>query len=238
MSDNIDNSANEAIAELSLIQRLTGIVISPGKTLGYIKKKPDWIFPLLATIIISLSAQVIIKPYFMNSKQYEQTITDVIERTDMDREDAERTMQRNTSIFMPIGVFIMTPLVILLLSGAMFLGGNLVMGGETSFKHLYSMNAYVAVAGAVGLFLKIPLIMAKGSTDILTSLALFMPPDADESILYKLLSLFDVIVLWESIIAAIGLALIYNWTQKRANILIIGIWLVVIIVYSIILLLS
>ena len=112
------------------------------------------------------------------------------------------------------------------------------MGGETSFKHLFSINAYVGIVGAVGMLLTLPLIMAKGSTDILTSLAILMPPEADETILYKLLSLFDVIVIWESVVAAIGLAIIYNWAQKKANMLVIGMWLIVTVVYGLVLLIS
>lgn len=186
MNDTTEVNDNSSTKELSLIQRLIGIVISPGKTFSYIKEKPDWIFPLLLIIAISLSVQIVIKPYFLNSKQYEKTITDVMERADIDRESAEEMMQKNLKIFMPLGALIATPLFILLVAGAMFLGGNLVMGGETSFKHLFSINAYVGIVGVVGLLLKLPLIIAKGSTDVLTSFALFMPPDADESILYKL----------------------------------------------------
>lgn len=236
MNDDTDISLNGEEAELSLIQRLVGIVTSPGRTISYIKVKPDWIFPLLITITVFVSAQMVIKPYFFNSSEYEKTVTDVMERANIDRKTAEQMMQKNMTIFMPVGVIIMTPIVLLLFSGAMFLGGNLLMGGETSFKHLYSMNAYIGIIGAVGMLLKVPLIMAKGSTDILTNLAILMPPEAKESILYKLLSLFDVIIIWESIIAAIGLVILYNWTQKQANTLIIGIWVVVITVYGLILL--
>ena len=238
MSDTTENNHNESVEGLSMIQRLIGIIISPNKTFSYIKEKPDWIIPLLVAITISLSVQIVIKPYFFNSKQYETTIIDLMEKADMDRESAEEMMQKNITIAMPLFALIGTPLILLLLSGAMFLGGNLVMGGETSFKHLFSINAYVGIVGAVGMLLTLPLIMAKGSTDILTSLAILMPPEADETILYKLLSLFDVIVIWESVVAAIGLAIIYNWAQKKANMLVIGMWLVVIIVYGLVLLIS
>lgn len=236
MSDIIEDSHNGGVEELSLIQRLIGIIVSPGKTFRYIKNKPDWIIPLLIIITISVSAQIVIKPYFFNSREYDKIITDMMEKADMDRDSAEEIMYKQMTIFMPVGALIMTPLILLLFSGAMFLGGNLVMGGETSFKHLFSINAYVAIVGIVGMLLKFPLIMAKGSTDVLTSLALLMPPDADETIIYKLLSLFDVIVLWESVVAAIGLAIIYNWTQKKANTLVISMWLVLIIVYGLFLL--
>jgi len=238
MSEILENSHNGSVEELNLIQRLIGIIISPGKTFSQIKEKPDWIIPLLVTITISLSVQIVIKPYFFNSKQYETTITDLMEKTDMDRESAEEIIQKNMTIFIPVGALVMTPLLMLLISGAMFLGGNLVMGGETSFKHLFSINAYIGIIGAAGMLLTLPLIMAKGSTDVLTSLALLMPLDADETILYKLLSLFDVIVLWESAVAAIGLAIIYNWEQKKANMLVIGLWLIVITGYGLFLLIS
>jgi len=236
MNDTTEVNNKKSTEELVFFQRLIGIIISPNKTFNYIKEKPDWIIPLLVAITISLSVQIVIKPYFFNSKQYETTITDLMEKTDMDRESAEEIMQKNITIAMPLFALIGTPLILLLLSGAMFLGGNLIMGGETSFKHLFSINAYVGIVGAAGILLTLPLIIAKGSTDIVTSLSILMPPDADETILYKLLSLFDVIVIWESVVAAIGLAIIYNWAQKKANMLVIGMWLVVIVVYGLVLL--
>jgi len=177
MNDSTEVNTDSGTEELSLIQRLIGIVISPSKTFSYIKEKPDWIFPLLITITISISVQIVIKPYFFNSKEYDKLITEVMEKADIDREAAEEMMHKNMTIFMPVGVLIMTPLLMLLLSGAMFLGGNLVMGGETSFKHLYSVNAYLGIVGAVGMLLKLPLIIAKGSADTVTSFAILMPPE-------------------------------------------------------------
>ena len=94
MSDTTENNHNESVEGLSIIQRLIGILISPGKTFSQIKEKPDWIIPLLVAITISISVQIVIKPYFFNSKQYETTITDLMEKTDMDRESAEEMMQK------------------------------------------------------------------------------------------------------------------------------------------------
>ena len=121
MSDTTENNHNESVEGLSMIQRLIGIIISPNKTFSQIKEKPDWIIPLLVAITISLSIQIVIKPYFFNSKQYETTITDLMEKTDLDRESAEEIMQKNMTIAMPLFALIGTPLILLLLSGAMFL---------------------------------------------------------------------------------------------------------------------
>ena len=156
----------------------------------------------------------------------------------MDREAAERMMQKQMGIFIPVGGVVMTPIIILAFAGMFFLGGNIILGGTTDFRTMFSLNVYVGVIGSLGLLLKLPLIIAKGSTDILTNLAILMPVDMDETILYKLLNMIDVVLIWESILLAIGFAIVYDWQQKKANILVIGIWVLVITVYGVYLALS
>ncbi|MCH8288762.1 MAG: hypothetical protein IID12_06615 [Candidatus Marinimicrobia bacterium] len=116
--------------------------------------------------------------------------------------------------------------------GIFFFGGNIILGGTTDFRTMFSLNVYVGVIGSLGLLLKLPLIIAKGSTDILTNLAILMPADMDETILYKLLNMIDVVLIWQTVLLAMGFVIIYDWQQKKANRLVTGIWVLVITVYG------
>ena len=171
--------------------------------------------------------------YFFNSMEFDKTVEQMVEKTGMDELAAEELMKKQLSIFMPIAALVFTPLIIVAFAGLMFFGGNIVLGGNSDFKTIFSLNTYVSVLGALGLLLKVPLIIAKGSTDVLTSLAILVPAGSEDSLLYKLLNIFDVIIIWESIVIAIGLAVIYDWEQKRANILIVSIWGLVAVIVAI-----
>ena len=122
--------------------------------------------------------------------------------------------------------------------GIFFFGGNIILGGTTDFRTMFSLNVYVAVIGSLGLLLKLPLVIAKGSTDILTSLAILIPANMDETIFYKLLNMIDVVLIWQTVLLAMGFIIIYDWQQKKANTLVIGIWVLVITVYGVVLALS
>ena len=122
--------------------------------------------------------------------------------------------------------------------GIFFFGGNIILGGTTDCRTMFSLNVYVAVIGSLGLLLKLPLVIAKGSTDILTNLAILIPANMDETIFYKLLNMIDVVLIWQTVLPAMGFIIIYDWQQKKANTLVIGIWVLVITVYGVVLALS
>ena len=217
------------------IQKMVGMLLSPSKTFEQIKVKPDWLIPMIFILFATLTVQLVSKPYFFNSRQYEKMIEDTIEKTDMDREAVESMMQKQIGIMMPVGALVMTPIIILVFAGIFFFGGNKILGGTTDFRTMFSLNVYVGAIGSLGLLLKLPLIIAKGSTDILTNLAILMPADMDETILYKLLNMIDVVLIWQTVLLAMGFKIIYDWQQKKANRLVIGIWVLVIAVYGVVL---
>ena len=217
------------------IQKMVGMLLSPSKTIEQIKVKPDWLIPMIFILFATLTVQLVAKPYFFNSRQYEKLIEDTVGKTGMDRESVESMMQKQMGIMMPVGGLVMTPIIILAFAGIFFFGGNIILGGKTDFRTMFSLNVYVGVIGSVGLLLKLPLIIAKGSTDILTNLAILMPVDMDETILYQLLNMIDVVLIWQTVLLAMGFVIIYDWQQKKANTLVIGIWVLVITVYGVVL---
>ena len=234
----VRNEGNEGSEEFSSnngmtpIQKMVGMLLSPSKTFEQIKIKPDWLIPMIFILFATLAVQLVSKPYFFNSRQYEKLIEDTVEKTGMDRESAESMMQKQMGIMMPIGGLVATPIIILVFAGIFFFGGNIILGGTTDFRTMFSLNVYVGVIGSLGLLFKLPLIIAKGSTDILTNLAILMPADMDETILYKLLNMIDVVLIWQTVLLAMGFMIIYDWQQNKANRLVIGIWVLVMIVYG------
>ena len=236
-SDAINEKSEESSSAdgMTPIQKMVGMLLSPSKTFEQIKLKPDWLIPMIFILFATLTVQLVSKPYFFNSREYEKLIEDTIEKTDMDREAVESMMQKQMGIMMPVGGLVITPIIILVFAGIFFFGGNIILGGTTDFRTMFSLSVYVGVIGSIGLLLKLPLIIAKGSTDILTNLAILMPVDMDDTILYKLLNMVDVVLIWQTVLLAMGFVVIYEWQQKKANILVIGVWVLVITIHGIVL---
>jgi hypothetical protein len=61
------------------------------------------------------------------------------------------------------------------------------------------------------------IIFVKKTADIHFSLALLLPQEQSETFLYKFLKAFDVFSIWQYAVLAIGFAIIYKFTIKKAG---------------------
>ena len=77
---------------------------------------------------------------------------------------------------------------------------------------------------------KVPLILATGTLSVGTSLAVFMPSDSYATFLYNFLAKFDVFSIWQVIVVAIGMSVIYRFTTRRSLILVGALWFVYVLI--------
>lgn len=106
----------------------------------------------------------------------------------------------------------------LVIAALVYLWGNFVMAGRSSFKQLLSVVLYGEFIFIVGSMLSLPLILAKQSILVSFSLAALVPPDP-KSVLWIALSKVSVFLIWEVIAVGIGLAIIYNFPRNKGYLL-------------------
>jgi hypothetical protein len=108
------------------------------------------------------------------------------------------------------------------------------MGGEAKFKKVFSVVAWSSLVGVLAGIIKTPLILSKGTLQgVTTSLAILLPtpePGQSPSVLYQLLTKFDVFTIWTIALYCIGLAVIYKFTTKKSATLVISLWIIWIII--------
>jgi hypothetical protein len=109
---------------------------------------------------------------------------------------------------------------------------NVLLGGDSSFRRVFSVYCYASLVAMLGMIVRFPLIMTKGDMNVQTSLALLLSPNAKDSFLYSVLSSFDVFSIWQVILVSMGLGVIYKYSTKKAFTAVVILWIIYILAKS------
>jgi hypothetical protein len=219
--------------EMNGFQRIQGVLFDPSKAFGYLAQKPTWILPVVVLVIIVLISSAIRAPFEM-----QETIKRIEENPRLSAEQREEIIERiQEQTQKPISKvlrYVIPPVIIfiyvLLLGAIWYFGGNVLLGGDASYKKVLSMFSYSTMVAIPETIVKVPLMVVKKTMRVHTSLAVLMPAGGEESVLFKILAKFDIFVIWQLALVSLGLSIIYNFTVKKAAGLVILFWIVWIIV--------
>jgi hypothetical protein len=227
-----DRETTGARKEMNGFQRIQGVLFDPSKTFGYLAQRPTWILPLVVLVIIVLISSAIRAPFEM-----QETIRRIEENprlsTEQREEIIERIQEQTQKPVSKVLRYVIPPVVILLyvlLLGAIwYFGGNVLLGGDASYKKVLSMFSYSAMVAIPETIVKIPLMLVKKTMRVHTSLVVLMPAGDDQSVLFKILAKFDIFIIWQLALVALGLSIIYNFSIKKTAGLVILFWIIWII---------
>ena len=209
--------------EKNFLERWFGLYFSPSETFASIDRKPDWILPLALLSVISVVAFILLLPIIREGQ-----IQAMMDRQGMTYDQAAAAMERAgvflkfvTPIFTLVGVWV----VALAVSGVFFVVNNYVLGGESSYKKVLSVYSWSAFAvGVIGAIVRVPLVLAKGSIYVQTSLAAFLSEDQRGTFLYRLLSKFDLFTIWLVALLIIGFSVIYRFSRGKSAASVLTLW--------------
>jgi len=115
-------------------------------------------------------------------------------------------MKVSTIVFGTIG-FLLEPIIVAAL--ALF-WGNFVFAGNARYKQILSVTLYCCVLYAVGMWLTLPMILAKGSMMTGYSLGVLAANAGPTSVMFQLLSRIGLFYIWEWVVLGIGLSVVFN----------------------------
>lgn len=107
-------------------------------------------------------------------------------------------------------MFIFLPLFYLIVSAILFAVFNAAMGGTATFKQLFSVVAHTTPIGVLGQLLTVPLNYSQGTLSSKTNLLVLLPVIDENSFIGRFLALIDVFLIWQIVVLAIGLAVLYR----------------------------
>lgn len=201
--------------DLSVIQKMVGVFFSPKNTFEAIDRKPDWIVPLLLILILTALTTQLLTPKLlpkqleiMEEKWQEQGLSD-------DQIEQALAMTQKFSKFSFFSGIIFTGLFIILFTLFLWFFGNIILGGQTSFKKIFSIYLYSYLILLLGGLITLPLMIVKETQNIHFSLASLFYQESSGDLLYKILRSLDLFSIWHFAILTIAFSVIYRFTLKK-----------------------
>jgi hypothetical protein len=225
---------SEQAPRMNALQKTWNMYFAPSKTFFALEQRPTWIFPVAVLIIIVIITSVLIADFKIQEAR--QRINENPQLTAQQKEEIfERMEEQQAKPIMKLLSYVIGPIVaifvvIFFVSGILYFGGNVLLGGETVFKKVLSVYSWSSLVALPGLIVKAPLMLTKKTAQVHTSLAALMPSGSDESLLFKILTHTDIFVIWEICLISIGLAIMYKFTTKKTAGLVIGLYLFYVVV--------
>jgi hypothetical protein len=220
--------------ERNFLQKLIGVFTSPRETFESIDRKPDWIVPLIINVAFALVVVFLTSSIRMEDALSAMRAKDVpAEQIQMIQNQMSGPMRYINFIAVPIVIFAMWSVI----AGVFLFAGNTILGGQSKFWKLFSMIGWTGMVGIVGGMLNTALVlMKKTALGVTTSLAMLLPtPNVGEkpSALYRLLSQFDLFMIWQVALWIIGYSVLYKVTKGKAASVVLtlwGVWIIIAVV--------
>ncbi len=214
MSEEYNSSAPESgVSEPSLLAKIAGVFLDPKRTFTSLDRKPDFIVPMVIMMVVALASAIILWPLIQ--ELIAEQMSDAIAEGQVPAEQLE-TIQKSQRIAALVGAPLGAALQILAIALVMFFAGNILIGGQSSYKKILSVFAYTSLIGILASAVTIILAQSKGSMEVYTSLAALFPGSAKDTVLFKVAGVFDLFKIWELIVASIGMSIVYKVTTQKA----------------------
>jgi len=217
--------------ELNTIQRMFGVFFSPKKTFEDIDRKPDWVVPFVVILVIMVVFTIVTMPITLPERMEIQR--EKMEERGMSDEQIDAAMatgEKIGKIMGPIGAAITIGIMLVIFTLILWFVGNIVLGGQTTFKKMFSVYNYSSLIGMLGLLVSIPLIISKQTANVHFSLALLLPEDQSKTVLYNVLKALGLFSIWQYVVLAIGFAVIYKFSMKKAGFTMLILFIIYVIV--------
>ena len=214
------------------LSKVVNIFFEPRKVFQSLKIKPTWLVSVIIMAVLGMGFFYYTFPYIMNEQVQnirdndripEQAKLEIIEKM----KEAQHPPIWQMAIA-PVGTLI----YLVIVAAVLFFVFNVLMGGDSGFRRVFSVYCYSALVAIPAMIVKYPLVMMKGNINVQTSLGLLLSPDAKGSFLHSVLSSFDIFNVWQVILVSMGLGVMYKFSTKKAFTTVAILWIIWILTKS------
>jgi hypothetical protein len=194
-------------APKSLLSRFVGVIVSPKATFEAVVAHPRWLGMLALTCI---AVGLLVGGFLMTKVGQDAWLDAAMPGPVNDQQYAG--MQRiapYVGYMAVVQMFVMIPILYAAVAGILYLVFTIMSGGTATFKQLFAVVTHTGPIGVLGQLFTIPMNFAKGSMTSKTNLAVFLPM-TEGTFLGRLLGTIDVFLIWQLLVLAIGLGVLYR----------------------------
>jgi hypothetical protein len=196
--------------------KILNMFFEPKRVFESLKIKPTWLVPFIIVALLGIGFFYSTYPYIMNQQVERIKDNDKIpeeQKQVIIDKMTERTHPPVWQLFLaPLGTIV----VLVAVAGILFFVFNVILGGDSSFRRVFSVYCYSSLIAVPAMIVKYPLIMMKKDLNVQTSLALLLSADSKNSFLYSFLSSFDIFTIWQLILVSMGMGILYRYSTKKA----------------------
>jgi hypothetical protein len=244
MSDLGVQPAADVTPGLSQWQRVTNTFTAPSKTFEDIKRgHRSWWMPF---IIVSLVGYILFAA--VTTKIGMQTVSENQMRLDPKTEERmsqmppeQRANATKISVAITQGVFLGTPILVLIIvaAGSLGLWGtiNFLFGGKATYGSIFAVWMFATLPTIIKTLLGVVVIYAGTAPESFnirnfapTNAAAFLNPMDTNKALYSFLSSIDVISIWSMILLGIGIAIVAGVKRTSGYIAVFGWWAIFVLI--------
>ena len=201
---------------MSFFERLVNIFVAPAKVFRFLESRPLWVVPL---IVISLYAALLQGIIFNSENGKEMTRQEFAKNPRAAQLSPEQVDSQVAMMgkIVPVSTAIIAPIITFAAAGIVYLLISILLGGEITYKQTLSAWVHVGFIGFLQGAVQAGIVLVRGVKPN-TSLAAFTPFLEEESFAYHFLQVFDLFVLWQLAVLAIGLGMIGRVGTRKAAI--------------------
>jgi len=230
-------------ARMGPLQRIFGVLFSPGETFADINRKPTLVSPIIVAMIMALIGTVV---FSMRVKvDWDKIARDRI-RAQVEKTGgsmpAEEQIQQQVNItkmigkLIPILIVVGTPIYYVILAG-IFALALMIIQAKSTFKKIFSVVLWSGAAtGIVGTIIVCASLMVRDTEGLdpskpgavsPTNLAAYLPTDIPKA-LASIAGSLDVFTIWFLILLSIGFAAVAGSKRintSKAGTVVFGLWI-------------
>jgi len=212
------------------MKKIIDLYFSPVETFKKLNEKPDWVIPVVLTLIVALIFTMIALPKVIIPEQSKR-IMEMEQLTEEQKEAASAGLGGiKPYITTPIAVTVSFFFIVFVKSWIFFMI-FMLFGSRTIFKKVLAIVSYSFLINIPESILKTAMMLMKGSTRVYTSLALFASNLGFKSPLFGLLSRIDIFTIWNLILISIGFTVIYGIGKKKSFGVVFGCWILWLLIH-------
>jgi hypothetical protein len=100
------------------------------------------------------------------------------------------------------------------------------------YKKMMAAVAHVSLIGILSSIIRVPLILAKGTSDVTLSPAAFLPVEQHTTFFYHLLSQLDIFAIWMLGLSALAISVIAGVPTRKATTAVVILWIVLMPIFA------
>lgn len=220
------DSSPVAAPPLSFVQRVVGVVVSPGDTMARIAAAPRWIDVLMfTTVLVAAGFAAFLSSDVGKAAYVDQAVASLESFGRTVNADIYAALQKQASIaaWLQAGsIVFFSPVMTAAIAGILY-GVFTVLGGEAQYKQVLAVVAHAGVVSLLQQAFSLPMNYMRQTMSSATNMAVFFPDLDEGSFLASVLGFIDLFWVWYLVVLAIGLAAVYRrrWTSVAGGLFVV-----------------